>query len=298
MQFVGCEIHLATAEARESMVRQLLQSQASPLLVLNTCQRLECFGKRNPTIPQIPVTRMWSDAEAFERLARIAAGLESRILGELEVLGQVRDAYRQFRTFGGLGDPSLDRVFQDALSLARKARRESGIDRKLTSLSALACREMLASVPDGVPVVVVGSGSLAGSVTRYLGKRGKTPVRVAGRCPVNAMNLAACADGFGAGLDKLSHLMDGAAGVITATAAPHPVVYAHHLEQTLRPLHIIDLGVPPDCSPEVLSLPEVNYRGLEKIEALAQVNSDERRKRAELAARIIREGAQAWARKR
>lgn len=297
MQLIGCELQIDAPADREAVVRQLWQSMMPPPLILNTCQRLECFGAHAPDIPKAKVARTWRDVEAFERLTRIAAGLESRILGELEVLGQVRDAYRQFRTFGGIGDATLDRVFQDSLALARKARRESGIDRKLTSLSALASRELLARIPEGAPLAVVGSGSLAGSVARYLGKHGKTAVRVAGRCPVNAMNLAASVGGFGVGLDKLAHLLEDVTGIITATAAPHPVVYAHHLAKARRPLVIIDLGVPPDCSTDVPHLPDVSYIGLHEIEARAQVNSEERRKRAETASRIIREGALAWSRK-
>ena len=298
MQFVACEIEIEASAAREAAVRQILQLPTAPLLVLNTCQRLECFGASDIPLRLFPVTRQWSQADAFERLARIAAGLESRVLGELEVLGQVRDAYQRFREAGGRAHAALDRVFQDALSLARKARRESGVDRQLTSLSALACRDLLAAIPKGAPVVVVGSGSLAGSVARHLGKKGRTPVRVAGRCPANAAHLALQAGGFGAGLDQLAHLMDDAAGIITATAAPHPVVYAHHLTRARRPLRIIDLGVPPDCHPDVRLLPDVAYRGLEAIEARAQENSEERRRRAEVAAHIIREGARTWALKR
>lgn len=294
MQFVGCQLEVTAPHAREQAVDALRKTAQSPLLVLDTCQRFESFGFHVPAAQHIRVLQTWDTRQAFERLARIAAGLESRILGELEVIGQVRNAYRLFREAGGHGLTTLDRIFQDALALAREARRESGIDSNLTSLSGLAARELLDRVSVNAPLAVVGSGSLAGSVARYLTKRGSQPVRVASRCPENAMSLAMEIGGFASGLDQLAHLFDGAAGIVTATAAPHALVYPHHLQRAARPLVLIDLGVPADCCPEVAALPDITYISLADIEAKAQINSEERRQRALVAARLIQDGAQAW----
>jgi glutamyl-tRNA reductase len=297
MQLVGCQIDTKHAEERVEAIHRL-HALNRPLLILNTCQRLEFFACGEVQIPELATSQQWKDAVAFERLARIAAGLESRIVGELEILGQVRGAYKTFRAARRPGCCQLDRLFQDALALARRARRESGIDRNLTSLSALAARELLARVPTGEPIAVVGSGSIAGSVARYLGKRGQSRVRVTSRCPERAMTLAQEVGGFGSGLDRLHHLLDGVSGIITATAAPHPVLYVEHIEGARRPLSIVDLGVPPDCHEDVRTMRDVQYIELEYIESKAQVNTQERRDRAEIAARIIRDGALAWSRKR
>lgn len=297
MNFAAYELEIATPHDRERLIGELTRDPASPRLILSTCQRLECFGFTIPTIDSIAVRNQWMNAEAFERLARIAAGLESRILGELEVLGQVRTAYKQFRETGGASQSRLDRIFQDVLSLAREARRDSGIDKNLTSLGALAAREILDRMPDTTAAAVVGSGSLAGSVARYLTKRGRCTVRVMSRCPENALTLAMEIGGFGAGLDDLAPLLNGVSAIVTATAAPHPLVYSHHLEGTAKPLVIVDLGVPPDCSPDVAALPDVTYVSLAQIEEKAQINSEDRRKAAAIAATIIKDGAIAWAAK-
>ena len=291
----ACELELESPERRESFVQALARSGSPALLVLNTCQRLECFGRTIPAAldgARVVLTR--TDAEAFERLVRIAAGLESRILGEMEVLGQVREAYRVFCVAGGQGDAVLDKVFQDALALAREARRRSGIDRAQTSLASLAGRELLRRVEPGVHLAVVGSGTLAGSVARFLAKRGESPVRIAGRCPAHAIKLAQMVGGFGTGLDQLMHLFDGVGGIVTATAAPHAVVYAHHLKHARRPLAIVDLGVPPDCAEDVRSMDGVAYIGLQAIEARASTNLEERQRRAAMAVQLIREGVRAW----
>jgi glutamyl-tRNA reductase len=293
MMVQGCTLDLPPSVERALVVRKLRECKA-PMLVLDTCQRLEVFGPPEDYDPELPVHTYWRDRSAFERLARIAAGLESRILGELEVLGQVRAAYKDFRTRGGEDYRALDRFFQDALALARKARRESGIDRQMTSLSGLAAREILTRVAPGGPVAVIGAGSLAGSVIRYLGKRGKSPIRVSSRCPDNAMMLAQSVGGFGAGLADLAHLLDGVEGIVTATAAPHPVVYGQHIDRAAAVLHIVDLGVPPDCHEQVVANPRVDYIGLEGIEGQVRGNSAEREQRARIAAAIIRDGALAW----
>ena len=170
MSLHAYELNLEMTASREELV-QLLRDRGEPLLVLDTCQRLEVYAAPNAELKELPVSRQWEDAVAFERLARIAAGLESRILGELEILGQVRTAYRVFRTSESGVQQELDGLFQHALALARKARRKSGIDRKMTSLSGLAARALLRRVEPGTPLAVVGSGSLAGSAARYLAPR-------------------------------------------------------------------------------------------------------------------------------
>jgi len=198
MQFIGYEIETQAPIDRGQCLDQLHGVCRGPLLVLNTCQRLEAFGMQQPELSDLPIAKVWNDIHAFERLARIAAGLESRIVGELEILGQVRQSYRRFHHLQMKSNLRLDRVFQDALALARRARKKSGIDQNLISISALAARELIDQVSTE-PLAVVGSGSLASSTARYLSKRGSSPIRVMSRCPENAIELA-YHQGWGAGL--------------------------------------------------------------------------------------------------
>jgi glutamyl-tRNA reductase len=295
MQFIGCELEILDAKEREGVVASLTRSSDRPLLVLNTCQRLECFGYEIPEDPRWCITARREANEAFERMARIAAGLESRVIGELEVLGQVRTAYKLFREVTSGNAKVLDRIFQDALALGREARRQSEVDRNLTSLSALSARTLMKHIPASAPVAVVGTGSLASSVARYLNKRGNHPVHITSRCPLNAYLLASELGGFSSAMDNLDHLFAGVAGIISATAAPHALIYPQHLEKAGRPLTIIDLGEPPDCHSSVTELPDVTYVSLIEIERKAHINTEDRLRRAEIAARIVRDGALAWA---
>jgi glutamyl-tRNA reductase len=258
------------------------------MMVLNTCQRLETYGRYRPQGDAAQrIVRERGAVEAVRSLARIACGLESRILGELEVLGQVREAYKTFHHQFGRDDKDLDRLFQQAIALARKARKASGIDQKLTGLAALTARRILESVPSDAPVTIVGSGSLARGVARYLGKRSNLPVRVSSRCPENAMRLAMECGGFSSGLDELKPMLQDARVVVTATAAPHPLVYNHHLPDTLPQRLVIDLGEPPDCSAELKTRADIEYVGLLDVEAHAESNTAERERRAAKARKII-----------
>ncbi len=295
MQLIGFELEIHDRRHREDVVHALAHNPDRPALVLNTCQRLECFGTELRDDPRWKITARWSALDAFERMARIAAGLESRIIGELEVLGQFRAAYKIFREASSGQAKILDRIFQDALAIGREARRISEVDRNLTSLGALAARSLMQTVPATAPIAVVGAGSLAASVARYLNKRGNHPVRVTSRCPDNALSLAVELGGFSAALDELDHLLEGVSGIVSATAAPHPLIYPHHLKRVGRPLTIVDLGEPPDCEESVQKLAGVTYISLREIEHKAHINTDDRRQRAAVAARIIREGAHAWA---
>ncbi|HMP68194.1 MAG TPA: hypothetical protein PKA76_02515 [Pirellulaceae bacterium] len=297
MQLTGYSVECPSAHDREQVVRDFMTRQDPPLLVLNTCQRLECYGFGLPEDPRIVIRETFNASHAFERIARIVAGLESRVLGELEVLGQARTAYKVFHRLAHGRHNRLDRMFQDAFALGRNARKISGIDSNLISLSGIATRALIEAIPENGSVAVVGAGSLAGSVVRNLRKRGNYPVRIASRCPDNALALAVEVGGFSAALDDLAHLFKHVHGIITATAAPHALVFPHHLEHTHRPLTLIDLGVPADCDSAVRTLPGVTYISLEDIEARAHVNTEDRRQRAEHAARFIREGALAWAEK-
>lgn len=277
-----------------SRVLDEFRSSGKAVLVLDTCQRAECYGFDLPEISGDCEAENFDSMEAFERLARIAAGVESRILGELEVLGQVRKAYKNFTLTHGSEAKVLDRLFQDVLSLARRARRLSGIDQKLTSLSGIASRLIIEGCPEGKPIAVVGTGSLASSVIRSLSKRGCYPIRIMSRCPDRAIQLALTVDGFGAGLDDLVPQLEGVAGIVAATNAPHPVIYANHLENTHESLHIVDLGEPPNCSVDVHSLEHVKYTGLLDVEACAQLNSEHRQECSAIAQEIISSGVKRW----
>lgn len=285
---IGCHVLHCEDPVTKVKWADRLCAELDAALVLNTCQRLEVYGAALRPLPGVTVAEVQQGTAAIERLARIAAGLESRILGELEVLGQVRMAYKHFRSSPQWRESNVDRVFQKVLSIARKARRESGIDRNVTSIASLAGQRIAQHVPDGQPIAVIGTGSLASSVARHLVKRSRSPVRIASRCPVRAGELAESLGVDSGCLSELTGMLAGVAGIVCATAAPHPVLFLEHLQACQRPLFIVDLSVPHDCHPDIEQDTSVIRIPLEQIEQEAFVNMDERHKRAEIASAIIR----------
>lgn len=283
-QLFGCEDAVAKVRWADRLCADLPAA-----LVLNTCQRLEVYGTRLALPAEAPVTERFAGTVAVERLARIAAGLESRIPGEFEVLGQVRAAYKRFRAHPQWHASPLDALFQKALAAARQARRKSGIDQMATSVAALAVHRLTRQIAPGESVAVIGTGSLAGSVARRLAKQERHPIKIASRCPVRAGNLAGQLGACGASLSDLVDLLEGVSAVITATGAPHPVLRSTHVANSRRPLYIVDLSVPRDCHPELDEDPSVIQIPLESIEGEALINMDERRQRAAKAAAIIAE---------
>jgi len=284
----ACTYYIPEPGTREQWARRLRTQSKRPMLVLNTCQRLETYGWEKPNgIPDDIQTHCFKEEEAIRYFARIAAGLESRILGELEILGQVRQAYKDFHEMYGQEDSRLDRIFQKSIALARKARRESGIDQNLTGLAALTAQKIIQSVPETATVTIVGSGSISKAVARYLGKRTAMPVRVSSRCPENAMKLAMEIGGFASGLDELIPMLKDADVIVSATAAPHPLIYNHHIQLSERSKLVIDLGEPPDCAPEIQQRSDIDYVGLIQMESHANSNTLERQNRAIKAAEII-----------
>jgi glutamyl-tRNA reductase len=289
-RLTGCHIEACTPEHRERAVRALRSDMNTPRLILDTCQRFEVYGYDIPELGEgLEIIETYTELNALEHFARIAAGLESRTLGELEIMGQVRTAYKMFHAHYGPAALELDRIFQEGVALGRRARKASGIDANLTSLGALAARELVDRMGPNDPVAVIGSGSLASTVARYLGKRGKMPIRVASRCPDNALNLAMECGGFATGLDNLAHLLDDVAGVITATAAPHPILFPEHLSDARDEILVVDLGEPADCCKSIANLEHVDYLDLIEIESRSQSNTEDRQICSERAGEIIKE---------
>jgi len=285
---IACTLHIPEPRKRERLAKSLQTDARHPMLVLNTCQRLETYGWSCPQgLPDQIEYHCLQEEEAIRYFARIAAGLESRIIGELEILGQVRQAYKEFHQKFGKSDARLDRLFQKGIALARKARRESGIDKNLTGLAALTARRIIQSVPETASVTIVGSGSISQAVARYLGKRTNMPVRVSSRCPENAMKLAIEIGGFSSGLDELIPMMREAEVIVSATAAPHPLIYNHHIPESSSRKLVIDLGEPPDCASEIQERSDIEYVGLLQMESHANTNTLERKARAEIAANLI-----------
>ncbi len=201
--------------------------------------------------------------EAAEHLFRVATGIDSMLVGEAEILGQVKDAYVQAQRAGALG-ATLHRLFHEALRAGKTARSTTRIGGESLSLATAAIESIRArrGTLHGAFVVVAGAGKMSRTALRRLRDEGVASVVVANRTPSRGRDLVAEA-GFGTAIEmpRLGAALAEADVLIASTGASHFVVTKELLEKARpgdRPLVVVDLAVPRDIDPEVSTLPNVS----------------------------------------
>jgi len=218
-------------------------------------------------------------SEAARHLFRVAAGLESMIVGEAEIQGQVRRAHELSLVEGGSG-PILNRLFQGALAAGGRVRDETGISRKGVSVPSVSIELAEHAIGDlrGRRAVVVGTGETAALVGRALATRGTSMVFVANRHFDKATELASRFGGDATRLDELPGHLEAANVVVSATNSPHHVIEVEDLAfRAGRPesgqLLLIDLAVPRDISPECRDAQGVILHDVDDVQRQVERNA-------------------------
>lgn len=232
-------------------------------------------------------------SEAARQLLRVTAGLDSMILGEAEIQGQVKRAYELAMVEGATG-PILNRLFRGALSAAGRAREETGISQTGVSIPSVAvelARRTLGDLSDR-RVLVVGAGETAELVARALVARGVATVFVANRHYDRAIGLAQRFDGSAVRFDELPEQLLSADIVVSATNSPHHIVERDELEHVMeqrpeQPLLAIDLAVPRDIEPECREVPGVTVHDIDDVQQIVERNESGREAEARKAERIL-----------
>jgi glutamyl-tRNA reductase len=233
------------------------------------------------------------DEVAARHLFRVAAGLDSMVLGESEVQGQVRAARELARAAGTLG-PLLDLTFANALRAGRRVRAQTRVAAGAVSVSSVAVDLARAAIGDlrDRRALLVGAGRAAEAAARALLGQGLAEVVVANRTPATAIALAARFGGRAAGLDALADDVAAVDVVISSTDAAQTIVDANSLARSLepgrrRPLVLIDIAVPRDVDPRVGELPGVRLYDIDDLRRVADANLDGRRREAVRAEAIV-----------
>ncbi|GAA2520915.1 glutamyl-tRNA reductase [Pilimelia columellifera] len=290
------------AAAGELPGRLLAQPYVKETVLLSTCNRVEVYAAVTgfhggvsdvcsalaeqagvPAVELAPHLYVHFDSAAVRHAFRVASGLDSMVVGEAQILGQLRDAYHAAATSDAAGR-LLHELMQQSLRVGKRAHAETGIDRAGQSVVSAALEIAGATLnapaaptpsldaavgPSGVvglagrPALVVGAGAMGALAVATLSRVGAGPVAITNRGIDRAARLA---DAYGAHAVPLAGLADALAAadvVITATAAVEPVLDVGTVSAALarraadRPLVILDLAVPRDVVPEVASLPGV-----------------------------------------
>lgn len=222
-------------------------------------------------------------AGALEHLACVAAGLDSMVVGETEIFGQLKDAYRAAQEAGSTS-AMANRTFQRIFSIGKKVRTETKITAGPTSVGAvavqLACR--ILGELDGVNVLVVGAGEIARSTAKSLRSRGAESIFVANRSYERAVALAEQVGGRVIRFAEWVPYLERIDIVIVSTASPVYVVAPHVLRSVLtargqRPLFLIDLSVPRNVDPACAELSGVHVYDMDDLQTIV---ADTRRRRA------------------
>jgi glutamyl-tRNA reductase len=223
----------------------------------------------------------------------VASGLDSMVLGEPQILGQLKDSYRLAQETGTTG-PVLNRLFQSAFSVAKRVRTETKIGANAVSVASAAvamARTVFASF-DSRTALLVGAGETVALAARHLYGDGLRRMIIANRSVDRARELAAEFHGFAIGLDEIPNHLKEADIVIASTAAPHSIITRHMTEQALRarkrrPMFMVDIAVPRDIDADVAELEDVYLFTVDDLQSVVNENLEGRRQAAREAGALI-----------
>lgn len=233
------------------------------------------------------------DADAVRHVLRVATGLDSMVLGEPQILGQLKTAWRRAHDAGTLG-AELERLLQHSFAVAKRIRTDTDIGTSPVSVAYAAvhlARQIFADLSEQT-TMLVGAGDTVELVARHLAEQGCRRIIVANRSLDRAQTLASRFSGYAVALDDLPLHLEDADILISSTASPAPLITRDILEPVLknrrrRPLFVVDLAVPRDVEPEVGELADVFLYSVDDLSDVIQQGMQQRRAAAQEAEAMI-----------
>jgi glutamyl-tRNA reductase len=275
----------APISERETLLAGFSALEASFSVLVSTCDRVELYAEDG--LPPHGV-----DPESARNLFRLCVGLESPMLGESAVLGQVKEAYKR-SCEAGKASPLLHRLFQAALRAGKRVRTATGISRGAMS-HAQAAVELMRS--RGVElakarIAVIGVNRLNRSVLRFLANRGASTVFLASRSFDKARAEAECFRCFAFPLSEWPEILKQTDILVSATSAPHLIIRREYFPLG-RKMLIVDLAVPRDVDPAIREFPGVELYDVSDVERLVTESLEGRRETALKAEEMVEEELQ------
>lgn len=320
---VGISHKTAPVSVRESFafapeeLAEALPRFGGPCVLLSTCNRTEVYLaahhsitagsvvalmhelKGTPDVPQEAFYHL-TDKDAARHLFRVAAGAESMVIGESEILGQVRDAF-EAATAAHTHNAVLARLFHTAIRTGRRARSQTRIARNAVSVSSTAVALARRTLGDlsSTTTLVVSAGEAGKLAARSLADQGASRLLVTNRTPGRAKGLAAELGGEAVPYSRLSAAMAEADIVISSSAAPGYLIGPRETKKALanrngRPILLIDIAVPRDVDPAVRELPNVHLYDIDDLQKEVERNRNSRRQELVKVDRIIDEELRRW----
>ena len=281
-------------------------------LILSTCNRVEVFARGEPSgelerslhsfladyngLPLAsihPYLYHYREREAIRHVFRVTASLDSMVVGEPQILGQVKSAYAAAHAVG-TASGLLEEVMSRAFSVAKKIRSETGIGQAAVSVSYAAvelARKIFGSLEDKT-VLVIGAGEMSELAVRHLLRGGAATLLLANRSFDRTVELAALFGGRAVPFEELSETIAEADIVISSTGAPHFIVTKSDGPRLMakrknRPMFFIDIAVPRDIDPELNKIDNIFLYDIDDLEQVVEANRLERRREAERGEQLI-----------
>lgn len=291
-------VSFTTDQAQQAAEELRSKGVLSETLVLSTCNRSELYGVPPEsaedsagamelflaTFHQVELVALGSslyrrrDREAVRHLFRVAAGIDSMLLGEAEILGQVRDAYQIAVDHGATG-PVLNRMFQAALEVGKRARSETDIGKRPVSVAFAGVKlaEQIFGSLRGHSALILGAGATGEQVVGHLRDRGISRLRVANRSRERAQELAARVGAEVVEWEQLPAALEWPDMIVSSVASPEPVLSREMIERAMaarsnRPLFMIDLGMPRNISASVTHLYNVYLYDMDDLSEIVEQN--------------------------
>jgi len=235
------------------------------------------------------------DREAVHHLFMVAASLDSMIVGEAQILGQLKEAYRYAAQFGCTG-PLLNRLLHKAFSVAKRVRTETAIGSSAVSISYAAvqlARKIFGNLRDK-KVLLIGAGEMAELAAEHLVGQGVAEVVVANRTLSRAMELAKRFHGRAVSFDELLGQLEKVDIIISSTGSPTIILHQEEVRPVMRtrrnrPLFFIDIAVPRDLDPGLNELDNIYLYDIDDLSSVVEMNRSERDREAVKATRIVDE---------
>lgn len=292
-----------------AMTQQLPVSEA---LLISTCNRVEVYGVCSPRVDPIGLVRTFlaqqreialadvagalydrSGPEAIAHVFRVASSLDSLVVGEAQILGQLKAAYGTACTAGTVG-PVLSRALERAFGVAKRVRTETAVARGAANVSSVAV-ELVSRVFGslaGKTVLVVGAGKMSSLAARHLRANGAHHIVVTNRSAEKAQALAAEIDGQAKPWHELADLLVAADVVISSTGSRQPVLTDALFKRVAkarrwRPMVVIDIAVPRDAEPQIADRDGVYLFDIDDLDDVVKANLAERAKSADHALKIV-----------
>jgi glutamyl-tRNA reductase len=307
-------------DALPETTRALLQEPGvKEAMILSTCNRVELLVSHNGLEPQLPgflaqhfaLDRSvlephlyrYQDEEAVRHMFRVAASLDSMVVGEAQILGQVKQSWNVARELGAVKGP-LDKLLQGAFSAAKRVRTETEIGSSSVSIASVAvdlARRIFGSL-DGKRILIVGAGKMSELAARHMMQHGADSIMVANRTYERAVRLAEQFLGAAIRFEELHERAHEADIIITSTGSTDQILGVEQAQQILhrrknRPVFVIDIAVPRDVDPRVNQLEGMFLYDIDDLQSVAVSHLVDRGREAERAEAIIAEETERFRRR-